>query len=749
MAVNRFEQPIASEFINTFVPIPFTEMMQAGQMKQQRYDQGAAAADATIQRAEMFTAIAGTPDDKERIRTMDKLHEIRDSYVGKDLGDSFVYRQLINDINSNIDKPWLQAMQESRTVWDEAQKGKRTLAMNNKWNPALDKDPGSTWNSKEMGVYNYAPQAFQSKDELFRPYYTNVPKDYSKIVKEDGVWQRKYGVSDAKIRSISDPGAQELLSTPGGAGLVELYKQAHPDTELSDTKILQNEMYEYGKKTSSAEYQILGFDFQDSGGRGGGDIQLPAMTTPIESVDSIPGENDKQKQKYLEQEHAAALETVEAFPEGSDERIKAQGILDRNSKLKTIIEKRVEKQITASEVSMRQEAFNKLRSLKAYKDMPDSEIRDAIDVQLGEGLVSSLHRFGTSIDSAQDWSAYGIAKAGEFAVNLLKMARLPVSPDAINEASRNALDELDTSRPFKFSDIFKVAGNTIKHMYKGGTSSILSDQVAKEALNDDMNILRQLSLNLDRRQKSADDEFSKQYLAELQHVNQLEAFYPVSTTKDPSTNIEYITDNTGKKIAPSYTHQFIKGIPSTIDQMEIKSREKDGSYKILDEDGKNEAKGKFYGWDVDNRLTYTGIDKKGNIVLHFGIVSPKSDDSGAKESSEYEIRVPAQSSIGRGLINDRVIARQDEAAIKLSSSALIYELNVHINDRDGHTYNISVREGDHKPVVRVEPDPNSGRYLIQLNGEYLADEEGNPVPLTEHEVLTELTQIQYKALERK
>ena len=51
MAVNRYDQPIDSQFINTYVPIPFEQMLQAGAMKQQRYDQSAAAIDQSIANA--------------------------------------------------------------------------------------------------------------------------------------------------------------------------------------------------------------------------------------------------------------------------------------------------------------------------------------------------------------------------------------------------------------------------------------------------------------------------------------------------------------------------------------------------------------------------------------------------------------------------------------------------------------------------------------------------------------------------
>ena len=264
---NRFETPVASEFINTYVPIPFREMMLAGQMKQQRYDAGVAAQDAAIQRVEQIQAIAGSADDDYRRLAIQKMYDIRDKYVGKDLSDPFILRQMNNEINTGIEKEWIQKMQESKGSWDEAQKAKRTLAMNNKWNPLLDKDPSSGWNSKEMGQYNYQPTAFVDKTELFNPYYKDLNAE-SSIQDVNGYQSVVTGISDAKVRAVSDTRAQELVNTPQGQQQIELYRMANPESKKADLQILKDEMYDYGKQFVSSNIQVLSDKLQRSGGDG-------------------------------------------------------------------------------------------------------------------------------------------------------------------------------------------------------------------------------------------------------------------------------------------------------------------------------------------------------------------------------------------------------------------------------------------------------------------------------------------------
>jgi hypothetical protein len=272
---NRFEQPIESQFINTYVPIPFEEMMKAGQMKQSKYDQTAAAIDSNIQRAESIDAIPNSPDDAYKKQVVQKMYDIRDQYVGKDLSDPFVYRQMNNDINKGIDKDWVQKMQQSKMAWDETQKAKRTLDMQGKWNSSLDSDPGNKWNSKDAGVYNHTPHAFEDKASLFRPYYQDLKPESQGIIDVNGYAVQRDAITSGKVSAVAKQGAQELASTPQGQDHINLYKQAHKDTKLTDVEILQQEMNDYGKNWVMSNDQVLGASLQK--GRKGGNSDNGAI----------------------------------------------------------------------------------------------------------------------------------------------------------------------------------------------------------------------------------------------------------------------------------------------------------------------------------------------------------------------------------------------------------------------------------------------------------------------------------------
>jgi len=102
MAVNRYDSPIDAQFANTYVPIPFEQMMQAGAMKQQRFDQTAAGMDQTVSGIESINTIPNSVDEQKKNQAIRSIYSIRDKYAGKDLSDSIIVRQLNNEINSAV-----------------------------------------------------------------------------------------------------------------------------------------------------------------------------------------------------------------------------------------------------------------------------------------------------------------------------------------------------------------------------------------------------------------------------------------------------------------------------------------------------------------------------------------------------------------------------------------------------------------------------------------------------------------------
>ena len=155
MAVNRFDRPIDSQFINTYVPIPFEQMMQAGAMKQQRYDQSAAAMDASVARAEQITAIPNSRDALERDAALDRIYSIRDKYAGKDLSNSMVIRQLNNEIRSAVKPADIKKWESSFAGYENYKKNE--AAMTARGQRVYNPTDFTNYDSSTTGVFTGVP----------------------------------------------------------------------------------------------------------------------------------------------------------------------------------------------------------------------------------------------------------------------------------------------------------------------------------------------------------------------------------------------------------------------------------------------------------------------------------------------------------------------------------------------------------------------------------------------------------------
>ena len=709
---NRYAQPIAAQYMNTYVPIPFQEMMQAGQMKQEKYDRTASAIEQTLSKLESLQGIEG-PDSERLSQIVSEAKNITDAYSNKDLSDPFVVRDLNSTIRSKINKSELNNILANKEAADKAEAAIQQLKMQNLWNPALDDRP-KNFSSSGGAKWDWMPSAYMDKQKMFAPYFEKAREDYSDIVDDpSGYAVLKHGVSQDRIKSIAAENAAMMTQTPQGMAYVEQYRKLTGDMEKPAKDILYEEMLSVGRPYSSTQKQVLGASLQKLNGMGANGFggEKTSYTVPTSSVDEIEGNNDRQKLLTISstvQEANRILTDVNATPE---QKVQAQGIVDRDKKILDMVTARVKKENGSDVNVIRQQAISKLKSLDVYKGASDEQLNELVDTYLNVGINSSLARFAGHANTLTD----NIAKLTASAFDLIPratIASLKLNPVSFYNSIEKAVGDLDKTRPFTFGDIFRVMGGTLKHTW-GEEPIDISGKVEKEAQNHDVNILHNLADDIDSTEKDLQKNINKQYLAEYQHINQINSFLPSNTVSKSGT--DYIVGPDGEPTEPSNLHRFIRALPNIVDQIEIKQRKPDGDYKVVGKKGKKDLIGEFVTWDVDNTLTNTGIDNNGNIVVKFGLNSnkPEGNTSGLKTHGEYEVRIPANSSMARGFVEDRINAGEYEAATAIVMAPEIMKLRANINNKDGHTINLP---GDNK--FTVEPNPNGSDYFVKLNGEY-------------------------------
>lgn len=116
---NQFESPAQAQFINTYVPIPFQEMMQAGAAKQERYEQGQARADALVdQYANIKVAPIDVATKNIKIKQInDEISNLVDQHP--DLS-SYEFRRKLNRYQRDIaSDSWWNAAQGNVKPYEE------------------------------------------------------------------------------------------------------------------------------------------------------------------------------------------------------------------------------------------------------------------------------------------------------------------------------------------------------------------------------------------------------------------------------------------------------------------------------------------------------------------------------------------------------------------------------------------------------------------------------------------------------
>ena len=161
--VNRFDRPARSEFLNTYVPIPFEQMVAAGQVQQQRYDKTATGLDAKMDAAAQLNAMPGSIDEDYINQYQNTLQDIVERFAGKDLGNSVIQRQLDSEIRRATKTDRLKEIQNSYIGYQAREKARLQEVAKGTYNELVEsvRDPlaEGRYDSSVSGVYDYLPSA--------------------------------------------------------------------------------------------------------------------------------------------------------------------------------------------------------------------------------------------------------------------------------------------------------------------------------------------------------------------------------------------------------------------------------------------------------------------------------------------------------------------------------------------------------------------------------------------------------------
>jgi len=244
MAVNRYDTPAQAEFINTYVPIPFEEMMKVGMMKQQLVENNDKAADDLLGAVNAIkVAPADEPYYKDKLRGLQtELSKIQSETTP---GSYEAKRQILSLRNRMAQDADLREMSQNYGIYTDAMSQWQDATKNNITDPnkadlnriITDLNAGGKGTlglRKERGVGLYNKGNYYGNVDTYKAveqYVNNV--DASSFEKEGttGQWIINNKQGGRTLEALASPFGLSFETVPSKDGKSATYSTVIKDPE--------------------------------------------------------------------------------------------------------------------------------------------------------------------------------------------------------------------------------------------------------------------------------------------------------------------------------------------------------------------------------------------------------------------------------------------------------------------------------------------------------------------------------------
>jgi hypothetical protein len=251
--ISRYDKPADSNVQQTYSPIPWDQMMQAGQIMAKQHDQAADTLQKVYDDTYNLKYISGSADEQYiKQNVIPTTKEVFNKYISEDLGNPIILRQAMSEIRNKVDWNKVGQIQQSYTGWQQHNQDKRKLALDNQLDPD-EQDYSKGYDTTLHGVYNKQSSAYTDPIMEFRQTYTIPLKDSTISESRDslGNVRIKYGVDTNKLQDVVDSNIGNVKGSKLGDRLYRNYTRRYGinDGDLSEgqrDEILKKAMFEAG-----------------------------------------------------------------------------------------------------------------------------------------------------------------------------------------------------------------------------------------------------------------------------------------------------------------------------------------------------------------------------------------------------------------------------------------------------------------------------------------------------------------------
>lgn len=217
MPINRYDSPANDNYQNTFIPLPYEQLMATVASRQSMVDREQALLDKSYEDTKNIKYIPGTKDEQYVKDYIGKLNSLVDKYYTQDLSDPIVKRSLKSEMNRLTDRTKLQNIESSYGGWDTNQKFKAELKAKGLYDPMLDEDPANQDFSSDAGIYQYITPQYQNPRPSAETYFKDIRASY---LGDDGE-KIYHGVTPEKIKQVVTSKWNEFSNTSEGRNYVK------------------------------------------------------------------------------------------------------------------------------------------------------------------------------------------------------------------------------------------------------------------------------------------------------------------------------------------------------------------------------------------------------------------------------------------------------------------------------------------------------------------------------------------------
>lgn len=237
MAVNRFDNPIEQEYVSSYVPIPFQELMTLGKYYgDERKAAEKALTDYAKSVGEFQSLLTKDVDNYYNIALNGNIRRmINEASSNPSVMKSAAWRSSMASALNSVNYADLSKLKKSAEQADLYDKLYKSLAAQGKMPPGWEKDWYSTYDTlSENKIFDKTPLAYQSVDDLAWEYVKDLPDTF--LGKRNGYnW---FGVDeDTALKQIGD-NSHELFAHP----VIQRHVQMLMSTGMDEQTAINNIM---------------------------------------------------------------------------------------------------------------------------------------------------------------------------------------------------------------------------------------------------------------------------------------------------------------------------------------------------------------------------------------------------------------------------------------------------------------------------------------------------------------------------